>query len=105
MRPCSSWPGYLTMAAFAPVLMGLFGAEFKSGATALTILSLALLVLMGTGNNKIVLLMGGKSKWNLAITSVTLTVNVVLDLILIPKIGINGAAIGWAAATVVPTKK
>ena len=96
-----SWPGYLTMAAFAPVLMGLFGSEFKSGATSLTILSLALLVLMATGNNKIVLLMGGKSTWNLVITSITLTVNVVIDLILIPRIGINGAAIGWAASTVV----
>ncbi|MGH9276271.1 MAG: polysaccharide biosynthesis C-terminal domain-containing protein, partial [Acidimicrobiales bacterium] len=96
-----SWPLYLTMAIFSPVLMGLFGAEFRTGSTSLTILALALLVLMGTGNNKIVLLMAGKSSSNLAITGVTLVLNVVLDLWLIPVLGINGAAIGWGVATVV----
>ncbi len=91
-----SWPVYVTMLIYAPLLMRVFGHEFVAGKTALVILSLAMLVLVGTGNNKIVLLMGGGSGWNLLVTGSSLTMNVVLNLILIPKFGMNGAAVAYA---------
>jgi len=93
-----SWPMYITMAVFAPFLMRVFGPEFVSGQTALMVLSLALLALVGTGNNKIVLLMGGGSAWNLAITTVSLAVNLGLNLLLIPKFGMNGSAVAFGTS-------
>src|SRR5439155_3408193 len=67
-----SCPVYVTMIVFAPVLMRVFGREFVAGQTALVILSASMLVLIATGNNKIVLLMGGGSAWNLLVTGSSL---------------------------------
>lgn len=95
-----SWPLYLALATFAPLLIRVFGGDFVSGQTALLILSMAMLVFIGTGNNKIVLLMGGKSAWNLLITAGSLVVNISLSLALVPRFGVNGAATAFAASIV-----
>jgi O-antigen/teichoic acid export membrane protein len=96
-----SWPMYLTLAIFAPVILQMFGQEFVRGETALFIVSLAMLIGVGTGNVTVVLLMGGKSVWALANTAVALLVNIVLSLVLIPPFGMTGAAIAWAASVLV----
>ena len=96
-----SFPIYLTMAVFAPVLLGVFGTEFEKGSTALVILALAMLMNMGTGTVSVLLLMGGKSAWNLGNTVAALVVNVVLNVLLIPPLGLAGAAIAWAASIMV----
>jgi O-antigen/teichoic acid export membrane protein len=93
-----SWPLFLTLAAFAPFLLRAFGPEFAAGQTALLILSLAMLVNLGTGNVSMVLLMGGKSGWQLLNQGVSLAVNVALNLWLIPRYGMSGAAIAWGVA-------
>jgi O-antigen/teichoic acid export membrane protein len=86
------------MAVFAPFLLRIFGPDFSTGRTALTILALAMLVNMGTGTVTVILLMSGKSSWNLANTAGAAAVNVGLNLLLIPHLGMTGAAIAWAAA-------
>jgi O-antigen/teichoic acid export membrane protein len=96
-----SFPLYLSVAAFAPLVLGIFGADFTAGATALTILSLAMLLDMATGPVTTVLLMAGKASWNLYNMATTLAVNIGLNLLLIPPLGIEGAAIAWAVALVV----
>ena len=50
--------------------------------------------------HKIVLLMGGGSGWNLLVTGASLTSNVVLNLLLIPRYGMNGAAVAYAISIV-----
>jgi O-antigen/teichoic acid export membrane protein len=96
-----SWPMYLTLATFGPVILNLFGSEFIRGQDALLVCSLAMLIGVGTGNVTVVLLMGGKSVWALANTTMALLVNVVLSVLLIPPLGITGAAIAWAASVLV----
>jgi O-antigen/teichoic acid export membrane protein len=96
-----SWPLFLSLAVFGPALLGVFGPGFDEGATALAILSMAMLVNLGTGNVTVVLLMGGKSSWNLLNTAVALALNVGLNLILIPRFGMEGAAIAWAVSIIV----
>jgi O-antigen/teichoic acid export membrane protein len=96
-----SFPLYLSVAAFAPLVLGIFGEEFTAGATALTILSLAMLIDMATGPVTTVLLMAGKSAWNLYNMATTLAVNIGLNVLLIPPFGLTGAAIAWAVALVV----
>jgi O-antigen/teichoic acid export membrane protein len=95
------WPLYLLLAIFSPVVLALFGPEFSAGATALLVLSLAMLLDVGTGSVTWLLLMAGKSSWNVLNTLAALTVNVGLGLVLVPRIGITGAAVGWAAGIAV----
>jgi O-antigen/teichoic acid export membrane protein len=97
----ASWPLYLSLLWFAPFVLRLFGPEFVEGAPALVIISLGMLVNIATGNVNVVLLMGGKSVWNLANTGAALVTNVVLNLILIPPLGLTGAALAWSASMLV----
>jgi O-antigen/teichoic acid export membrane protein len=78
--------------------MSVFGTGYSSGATALLILSLACLFDLATGNMNPLLLMSGKSSWNLFNSILSLSLNVSLNVALIPSIGITGAAIAWAAS-------
>jgi O-antigen/teichoic acid export membrane protein len=92
------WPFYMVLAVCSPWIMGVFGPEFAAGATALTILSLAMLVNLATGNVTTVLLMGGKSSWSLFNAATSLAINITLNLLLTPSMGITGTAIAWAAS-------
>jgi O-antigen/teichoic acid export membrane protein len=92
----TSWPLYLAMAVFAPRLLLVFGPTYADGATALSILCVAMLVNLAAGNVGTVLLMGGKSSWVLADKAAALSLNVALDIILTPHFGISGAAVAWA---------
>ena len=97
-----TWPQYLIVAAFAAVLLRLlFGADFGDGAPVVLILAISTLVGAAAGPVDIVLLMTGKSTWSMWNTAAALGVNIGLNLLLIPRIGILGAAIAWAVARVV----
>lgn len=96
-----SFPFYVAAAAFAPLLLRTFGPGFAAGGTAVVILSLAMLLDMATGPVQTVLLMAGKSSWNLISMAATLVVNAGLNIVLIPWLGITGAALAWAASIVV----
>jgi O-antigen/teichoic acid export membrane protein len=93
-----TWPLYLASAIAAPQLLRLFGKGYGSGANVMIVLSAAMLVATACGMVDMVLTMGGRTTWNLGNVLVALAVNVGLDLFLIPKWGIIGAATGWAAA-------
>jgi O-antigen/teichoic acid export membrane protein len=97
----ASWPLYIVFAVFPAVVLGIFGARYTAGAAALVVLSLAMLVNLGTGNVTVVLLMGGKSSWSAINAAAALIVNIGLNLVLLPRIGILGAAIAWGASIVV----
>ena len=60
-----------------------------------------MLVNLGTGNVTVVLLMGGKSSWSAINAGAALIVNIGLNLLLLPHIGILGAAIAWGASIIV----
>jgi O-antigen/teichoic acid export membrane protein len=94
----TTWPAYLTMAIFAPLVLRVFGPDVVRGSTALTILCLAMLVASACGLVEVVLLMVGRSWLSTANVLAALVVNVVLNLILIPEFGMNGAAVAWMAA-------
>ncbi|SCG60415.1 Membrane protein involved in the export of O-antigen and teichoic acid [Micromonospora echinaurantiaca] len=92
-----SWPVYLLLAVFGVAFLDLFGAEFRAGAAAMTVLALAMLVNTGVGNVQSLLLMGGRSGLHLLATLAGLLVTVSLGLWLIPGHGATGAALAWAA--------
>ncbi len=92
------WPVHLVLMLFGPVLLALFGDGYHGGAGVLVILGLAGLVGTGVGPVDVVILMAGKSVWNLATTGLALVVNVVLNVVLVPRWGVEGAAVAWAAS-------
>lgn len=92
-----SWPVYLLLAVFGLAFLELFGPEFTAGATAMTVLALAMLVNTGVGNVQSLLLMGGRSGLHLTATVIGVVVTVSLGLWLIPGYGVTGAAVAWAA--------
>ena len=55
------------------------------------------------GTVQTILLMGGRSSWQLADKSLALVLNIALDLALIPLWGIEGAAVAWAVTIVIDT--
>jgi O-antigen/teichoic acid export membrane protein len=96
-----AWPMYLGLAVFAPLLLRVFKPQYVSGAASLEILAVTMLVATGIGPVDMVLLMGGRSFWNLANVIVALGVNIALSLILIPRIGIAGAAVAWSGSILI----
>lgn len=92
------WPFFITLAAFGPTLLGFFGPGFTAGAPLLWIIGVAMLVQMAAGGVQSVLLMSGRSRWQLYNKLSALAVAVVLNLTLIPLWGLAGAATAWAAA-------
>ncbi len=96
-----SWPLYLVLATFGPFVLRLFGHEFAQGSTALAILAMAMALALTAGNVQTVLLMSGHSHWQLMNKAVALTVDVGLCALLIPALGMVGAAWAWAAAILI----
>jgi len=97
----ATWPIYFVLITNGSTILSIFGEGFEDGRNALLILSVAMLVGSGCGMVDIVLTMAGRSMWNLMNVLVAFAVNLGVDLILIPRIGLMGAAIGWAAGILV----
>jgi O-antigen/teichoic acid export membrane protein len=96
-----AWPAYLASAAAAPLLLSIFGHGYQGGQASLVILSLTMLVATACGPVDVVLLMAGRSGLSLFNNFLALVVDVALNIVLIPKLGITGAAVSWAVALVV----
>lgn len=95
-----SWPFFVIAAYFAPEVLSLFGPDFTAGATALRILCLGLALSYAAGGVQSILLMGGRSTAQLGNKVACLVVNVGLNMALVPRLGIVGAATAWAVVLV-----
>lgn len=83
-------------------LLGIVGAEYTAGATALVVLAAGMAVSIGFGPAPTMLVMGGATGRSFAYSALALSLNIGLNLALIPRHGATGAAIAWAIAIVVP---
>jgi O-antigen/teichoic acid export membrane protein len=95
-----SWPIYLVLAAWAPLVLRILGKDFAAGQGPMMILAGAVMFSLAAGPVSTVLLMSGHAMVNLVNVVAALVVNIALNLILIPRMGINGAAIAWATSIV-----
>jgi O-antigen/teichoic acid export membrane protein len=96
----AAWPLYLVLAGFASMVMTVFGDQYAAASDVVVILSLAMLLATACGPVDSVLLMAGRSGLSLRNSTVALAIDVGLNLILIPRFGIRGAAMAWAVAIV-----
>jgi len=87
-----NFPVFLTMVLFPATILSIFGESFVGGATALTILAWANLANGGTGMGGIILDMTGYTRLKLVNSVIRLALYLSLDVLLIPRWGIVGAA-------------
>lgn len=93
-----AWPVYLLATNFAVLLLGVFGDSYRTAWPAVVILCLTMLIATACGPVDMVLLMAGRSGLSLVNVVAALIVMLVVDIVLIPHLGVSGAAIGWSSA-------
>ncbi len=96
-----TWPLYLLAVVYGPQVLAIFGRLYSAGAAVMVILGLTQLFATACGQVDMVLITTGRSSWSLANGLLAVGINIGADLILIPRYGITGAAIGWAVAIVI----
>ena len=96
-----TWPLYLALAAFAGTMMRLFGTSYADGGRVVAVLAGAFMLGALFGMVDVLLVMSGRTTWTLVNSLVGLALLVGLDLWLVPRLGVLGAALGWAAAIVI----
>lgn len=96
-----AWPLYITLALFAGPVLSIFGSEFRAGVVALAVLSIAMMVLSAAGLVQSVLLMSGRSAAQVRNKACALAISVVGNVVLLPLLGITGAAATWIIVIVV----
>lgn len=93
-----SWPIFLLLATWAPLLLAVVGPEFTQAATPLSVMAVGMLAYVALGNVNAALLMAGRSVTTAQNTALALLLNVGLNLALVPALGLLGAALAWAVA-------
>ncbi len=93
-------PAAVVLIVFARQLLGLFGPAFESGATVTVVLTIGQLVNAITGPCGLMLVMSGRPGIQMLGNAATLALNLGLNLYLIPRHGVTGAAIAWAVSMV-----
>src|SRR5476651_79781 len=95
------WPLLLACAlilAFGRPLLGLFGANFESGYDVMFILAVGMLARAAVGPAERLLNMLGERKQCAFIYAAAFAINLVLCVVLIPRLGIEGAAVATSSA-------
>ncbi len=97
-----AWPVYLCVAAAPAAYLGWFGAGYATteAVTVALVMSAGMLVAVASGPVDTLLLMAGRSGRSLANTLLALAVDLGLCLLLLPRMGIAGAAVAWVVAVV-----
>jgi O-antigen/teichoic acid export membrane protein len=90
-------PVFLLLAVAPDDVLRIFGSEFSGGETALLILAAGQLINIATGSVGFVLIMVGRTGWDLLVYAGSLAMNLGLAFWLCPKYGMEGAAIANAA--------
>lgn len=91
-------PAAVMLIVFARPLLALFGPEFVAGAQVTVVLTLGQLINASTGPCGLMLVMSGRPSIQMVANAFTLALNVGLNLYLIPRYGVVGAASAWAVS-------
>jgi O-antigen/teichoic acid export membrane protein len=104
-------PCFLALALLPELLLGIFDPVYERGAAALLALVAGQAIYVLTGPTSSLLAMGGYARVNLANNLLAVALNVALNLALIPRMGVLGAAlasltaqVAWALARTVEVK-
>lgn len=92
----ATMPLFLVLAVAPDTALRIFGGEFTGGQTALLILLAGQFANIATGSVGFILIMVGRTGWDLIVYACSLVLSLVLAFILCPRYGIEGAAIANA---------
>ncbi len=93
-------PVFLALVLFPEVVLGLFGPEYVQAATALRIISVGMLINALAGSVGVFMQMTGRQVVYQYISVAVVAVSIALSYLLIPRFGINGAAVATTASLV-----
>jgi O-antigen/teichoic acid export membrane protein len=93
-------PIFLLLAVAPGEILQIFGSEFSEGEAALLIVLAGQLINIATGSVGFVLIMVGRTGWDLVVYAASLALNLALAFWLCPRYGIEGAAIANAVTFV-----
>ena len=93
-----SLPLFLIFVFFSREVLGIWGDEYIAGWLSLIIVSTAMLFNCGVGSVKSIIMMIGRSRLNLVNDGTTFALTIILSILLIPRYGVLGASISFAAA-------
>jgi O-antigen/teichoic acid export membrane protein len=93
-------PFFIVFMVFAPSLLRVFGPDFERAATTLRVMSAGQIINVVVGPLGYLLAMTGRQKLNLANAIALAIINVTLNIVMIPRWGIVGAAMGTSIAVV-----
>jgi O-antigen/teichoic acid export membrane protein len=99
----AAWPFYLSLLVMGPAVLRVFGPEFVTGAPVLAMLSVTMMVAVAAGMLQSIILQAGRSRWQMLNKAVAVTISICLNLVLVPRLGIMGAAVTWVLVVVVDT--
>ncbi|WP_019503958.1 flippase [Pleurocapsa sp. PCC 7319] len=91
----------ITMMGVGKYLLLIFGSDFISGRTAMNILIVGQIFNAFTGPVGLVLTMTGHQNYTATSLGLTAVLNIILNALMIPKWGINGAAIATTTSLIV----
>ncbi|MCS3683884.1 flippase [Salinibacter ruber] len=104
-RRVARWTFYLTLPLYIVIIVNsealltvVFGAEYAEGQRALIILATGFFVNTITGSFGETLIAAGKTYVNMWIAVLAIVINIILNVVLIPKIGVDGAALAAAVS-------
>lgn len=95
-----SFPLFLLILLFPDFILGLFGEQFREGNQALVVLSVGQLFAAFSGSTVILMNMTGRERNVLYVLLISVGINFILNYLLIPVYGINGAAYATAFSTI-----
>ncbi|HEX2235152.1 MAG TPA: flippase [Actinomycetota bacterium] len=93
-------PVFLLIALAPEAVMRIFGRGFAVGTTALLILTAGQLANIATGSAGFILVMVGRTGWDLVVYACSVALDIALALWLCPRYGIEGAAVANAVTLV-----
>jgi O-antigen/teichoic acid export membrane protein len=93
-------PLALGIMIFAKPLMGIFGPEFREGWPVLAVATVGQLVSCAVGSVGLLLLMSNQQKRMVRAQAITVFLTLGLNFLLIPRLGLIGAAIATAATNI-----
>jgi O-antigen/teichoic acid export membrane protein len=91
-----SLPGFIVLVLFPRPLLHIFGRGFAGAATVTVVLAVGQMFDVATGPTGYMLVMSGRPYLTMANNVFALALNIGLNLVLIPRYGIKGAAVAWA---------
>lgn len=91
---------FLVIVVFSPQVMAVFGEGFREGVVALIIVAVAQLYSSSVGPAPRMLAMTGNQNYAMIATTIAAATGVVVSLVLVPRYGLIGAAVGMGTAIV-----